>query len=69
MSDTIREYALHAVIANPESGTECQSAQAHDAKILARPPSERKDPGPPPDGGLRAWLQVLMGHLVIINTW
>ncbi|XP_014561288.1 hypothetical protein COCVIDRAFT_86864 [Bipolaris victoriae FI3] len=28
-----------------------------------------KDPGPPPDGGLRAWTQVLVGHLVIMNTW
>ncbi|KAI9806375.1 MAG: hypothetical protein M1825_006490 [Sarcosagium campestre] len=27
------------------------------------------DPGPPPDGGLRAWLQVLMGHLIVFNTW
>lgn len=23
----------------------------------------------PPDGGLRAWTQVLMGHLVLINGW
>ena len=21
-------------------------------------------PGPPPDGGLRAWLQILAGHLI-----
>ncbi|EPE34292.1 MFS general substrate transporter [Glarea lozoyensis ATCC 20868] len=28
-----------------------------------------KDPGPPPDGGMGAWLQVLYGHLVIMNTW
>jgi hypothetical protein len=31
--------------------------------------SSWKDPGPPPDGGLEAWMQVLMGHLVIMNTW
>ncbi|KAF2753602.1 MFS general substrate transporter [Pseudovirgaria hyperparasitica] len=31
--------------------------------------STRQDPGPPPDGGLDAWLQVAMGHLVIFNTW
>ena len=24
---------------------------------------------PPPDGGLKAWTQVLMGHLVVFNTW
>ncbi|BFZ65076.1 hypothetical protein YB2330_006239 [Saitoella coloradoensis] len=27
------------------------------------------DPGPPPDGGLKAWTQALMAHLVIFNTW
>jgi hypothetical protein len=31
--------------------------------------SSWKDPGPPPDGGLIAWTQVAMGHLVIMNTW
>ncbi|KAL8795198.1 MAG: hypothetical protein Q9195_002353 [Heterodermia aff. obscurata] len=27
------------------------------------------EPGPPPDGGLQAWTQVFMGHLVLINSW
>lgn len=27
------------------------------------------DPGPPPDGGARAWAQCLAAHLVIFNTW
>jgi MFS family permease len=27
------------------------------------------DPGPPPDGGLTAWLQVLCTHLTIFNTF
>lgn len=26
-------------------------------------------PGPPPDGGLQAWTMVLMGHIIIFNTW
>jgi MFS family permease len=26
-------------------------------------------PGPPPDGGLQAWNQALVAHLVIFNTW
>ena len=40
------------------------------------PPSEQavtpvseNEPGPPPDGGLQAWTQVLMGHIVLINGW
>ncbi|KAJ5965974.1 hypothetical protein N7481_012688 [Penicillium waksmanii] len=28
-----------------------------------------KDIGPPPDGGLQAWLQVALGHMIIFNTW
>ncbi|THV47762.1 hypothetical protein BGAL_0290g00080 [Botrytis galanthina] len=25
--------------------------------------------GPPPDGGMKAWVQVILSHLVIMNTW
>jgi len=28
-----------------------------------------RDPGPPPDGGFTAWLQVFLCWLVILNTW
>ena len=28
-----------------------------------------KDPGPPPDGGLQAWTQAVMCHLIVVNTW
>ncbi|KAL9014973.1 MAG: hypothetical protein Q9180_008910, partial [Flavoplaca navasiana] len=40
-------------------------------KVLSRIASRTScpDPGPPPDGGLRAWTQSLMGHLVVFNTW
>lgn len=31
--------------------------------------SSWKDPGPPPDGGLQAWVQCAMGFVVIMNTW
>lgn len=39
-------------------------------KVLIRTVSKvSDDPGPPPDGGLKAWTQALMGHLVVFNTW
>ena len=40
-------------------------------KVLSRisRASVRQDPGPPPDGGVRAWTQVGMAHLVIFCTW
>lgn len=31
--------------------------------------STLEEPGPPPDGGLPAYLQVLMAHLVCFNIW
>jgi hypothetical protein len=27
------------------------------------------DPGPPPDGGFHAWMQVVLVHISVINTW
>lgn len=40
------------------------------AKVLSRTISRiSTDPGPPPDGGLAAWTQALMGHLIVLNTW
>ena len=40
-------------------------------KVLSRTISRSSyvDPGPPPDGGLTAWTQAMMGHLVVFNTW
>ena len=37
--------------------------------ITARSNASLLDPGPPPDGGVKAWTQACMGHLVILNTW
>ena len=39
-------------------------------RVLSRTTSrEPADPGAAPDGGLKAWTQALMGHLVVFNTW
>lgn len=27
------------------------------------------NPGPPPDGGMKAWTAVAAGHLIVLNTW
>lgn len=41
------------------------------ARVMTRisTKSSWRDPGPSLDGGLLAWTQVAMGHLVIMNTW
>ncbi|KAM5465023.1 hypothetical protein MauCBS54593_006656 [Microsporum audouinii] len=36
---------------------------------LVRTRESNIDPGPPPDGGYHAWLQVALSHFVIFNTW
>ncbi|OKL63022.1 hypothetical protein UA08_02046 [Talaromyces atroroseus] len=36
---------------------------------LVRTRESGRNPGPPPDGGIRAWSQVLLAHFVIANTW
>jgi MFS family permease len=37
--------------------------------ITARSSASVIDPGPPPDGGTKAWTQAFMAHFVIFNTW
>ncbi|KAI9884896.1 MAG: hypothetical protein M1823_003303 [Watsoniomyces obsoletus] len=41
------------------------SARTDDAETAI----EEAELAPPPDGGARAWVQVLMSHLVVFNTW
>lgn len=39
-------------------------------KAEAAPAAEQPTgPGPPPDGGTKAWLQVVGGFLLVLNTW
>jgi MFS family permease len=37
--------------------------------ITLRSNASIPDPGPPPDGGMKAWTQAFMGHFVVFNTW
>lgn len=47
-----------------------KSALTNLAKtITARSNASVIDPGPPPDGGMKAWTQSFMGHFVVFNTW
>ncbi|KAI0198611.1 MFS general substrate transporter [Astrocystis sublimbata] len=39
-------------------------------RVLSRnSTSASRNPGPPPDGGKKAWLMCLCGHFIIMNTW
>ncbi|OAA59771.1 major facilitator superfamily transporter monocarboxylate [Niveomyces insectorum RCEF 264] len=40
------------------------------ARVLSRVSTARQfDPGPPPDGGWKAWMMVACTHLAVMNTW
>ena len=48
---------------------EIPTEKLEQASIHTSAVADPNDPGPPPDGGLRAWTQVLVGHLVVFNSW
>ncbi|OAK94189.1 MFS monocarboxylate transporter-like protein [Phaeosphaeriaceae sp. SRC1lsM3a] len=58
----------------PDSASQEQKRE-HRAPVLEKILSRRSnasswvDPGPPPDGGLTAWIQVLCTHLTIFTTF
>jgi len=40
------------------------------SRVLSRVrTSDTLEAGPPPDGGLHAWMQAVLGHLLILTTW
>ena len=46
-----------------------QSTCSRVVNALSDSTTHIADPGPPPDGGFKAWLQAGMAHLVIVSTW
>ena len=48
---------------------EIPTEKLEQASLHTSAVADPSDPGPPPDGGLRAWTQVLVGHLVVFNSW
>lgn len=61
-----RDPEVPEQLADPSNGT-----NGVVEKVLSRTRSRSSyiDPGPPPDGGLKAWTQALSGHLIVCNTW
>lgn len=60
------------VVNDPQNETiENEAVKERSLRVLSRTKSAAnwRDPGPPPDGGARAWMQVLSGHLIVLNTW
>jgi len=57
---------LHSLVASREGEI---SIHAMDCPPEEAAAVTEKESEPPPDGGLKAWAQVFMGHLILINSW
>ncbi|KAI4229149.1 MAG: hypothetical protein L6R36_001106 [Xanthoria steineri] len=70
-SADLEALQLNGSIADEKPAENTGALQTGLEKVLSRVASRTSglDPGPPPDGGLKAWTQSLMGHLVVFNTW
>lgn len=55
----------------PGVSLELKRTASRASNVLERVLTTRSivDPGPPPDGGLKAWTQVACGWIVIFTTW
>jgi MFS family permease len=58
--------SVHSIKAEPSSDPDFVDHGILD-RVLSR--VSTKEPGPPPNGGWAAWSQVVIGHLIIFNTW
>ena len=59
-------------VAKPEIGSLSSQDEAVSNALpidQVMSPIPENEPVLPPDGGFQAWTQVLMGHLVLINSW
>lgn len=64
------DSAGHAPGAVEDHGSRGSGVSGLAERVLSRTTSRSSfNPGPPPDGGLKAWTAVAAGHLVIMNTW
>ena len=46
-----------------------EEMKVESAEQQSVPTEKPAGPGPPPNGGLKAWLQVLGGCFFVMNTW
>jgi predicted MFS family arabinose efflux permease len=69
-ASTTREEEIERIPTHVSSLARPKNPLTSLAKTLtARSNASVIDPGPPPDGGVKAWTQSFMGHFVVFNTW
>lgn len=62
-TDTVREPKMDTI----DEKDELEDVVLHEVPIFGEKLLPEYDT--PPDGGTTAWLQVMVGHIVIFNTW
>lgn len=73
-SDTEADVDLENARTHSQSICRVATAPAPEGMLsktlsIVRTKDSGRDPGPPPDGGVGAWTQASLCHLVIFNTW
>ena len=66
-----RDDEVDQAVVDPEQQQQEQASQgtAGLARVISRRSAASLDPGPAPDGGLTAWIQVFCTHLTIFTTF
>ena len=74
----VRDGSIAQAIASPEARSAAEAPPPANTNPLSRIASRvsarsnqhaTQPPGPPPDGGLQAWIQVFCTHLTIVTTF
>ncbi|EED14080.1 MFS monocarboxylate transporter, putative [Talaromyces stipitatus ATCC 10500] len=66
-SEHDREH--HPISRSPSRAEDTAPSVISKALTLVRTRESTQCPSPPPDGGILAWSQMVLAHLVIMNTW
>ena len=71
LDDEVSQLAVKAAEESHHHDSKTQEPQAHPGitRVFSRRSATSFDPGPAPDGGLTAWIQVFCTHLTILTTF
>lgn len=75
MYESPREDSPDALVTDVEKGTyagpnDTPYVESKLERTISRlSNASSKNLGPPPDGGLKAWFQVLLAHMTVFNVW
>jgi hypothetical protein len=72
VEDDAHSFPASEVITKDSATDEALDAEANidaPSQVTESPPEKSSDPGPPPNGGFAAWLQVAGSFFLFFNGW